>query len=172
MHDERSSIPSRISESKAMRPAPALILAATTLLAACETPRPFLDTELGRRRTELIVAAMSGPLIPGQDLSDIRDVSAEAAAFQMVEGLGAAEAAAVFAADGATCTGRVCEWRYTVREALFPCNVPLLGSMCVRMPGPRSTFDQRYRITILGDPVRTREDLAFEEKVSSVGEGR
>ena len=155
-----------------MRAAPVLVLAAMTLLAACETPRPFLGTELGRRQTELIVAGMSGPLIPGEDLSDIRNVSAEAAAYQMVEGLGAAEAAAVFAADGATCAGPVCEWRFAVREALLPCNVPLLGSMCVRIPGPRSTFDRRYRITILGDPIRTREDLVFDEKVSSVGEGR
>ena len=127
-----------------------------------ETADPFAQTEIGKRRVQLYQSRTLADAV----LHPERDTSFEAllgdAAFEITRGMDADRAVETFVADGAACDGSTCVWKYTVREAMFPCGLPPLSlvSMCLRPPGPRRTFEASYEVILLGQRIQDRADVS------------
>ena len=153
-----------------MRTNTVFAVAALMLAVSCSRPDPFAQTEIGRRRIQLYQSQTVQDAI----LHPERDTSFEAllgdAAFEMARGMDADRAIQKLEADGASCAGMTCVWEYTVREALFPCGVPPLSvvSMCIRMPGPRRTFEERFEVTLLGQRIQDRTDISSRALILTV----
>ena len=139
-------------------------IAVLMFAASCSTPDPFAQTEIGKKRIELYQSQTVEDAILHPD----RDTSFEAllgdVAFELTRGMDADRAIQTFVADGASCFGPTCVWKYTVRETLFPCGVPpvSLVSMCIRQPGPRRTFEEHYEVTLLNRRIQDRTDISSQ----------
>lgn len=145
-----------------MRTVTGLALAGLTLAVGCATPRPFDKTELGSTRIELDQSQRAGLSILDPEPPATFEELLGDAAFLMTRGMKADRAIQTFIADGASCAGSTCIWDYTVREAAFPCGLPPLSvvNMCIRQPGPRRTFQDRYEVTLLAPMIESRADVS------------
>jgi hypothetical protein len=144
-----------------MRAVAGIALAGLTLAVGCTTPRPFDKTDLGKKRIELYQGQRAGQsLLDPEPSSSLEDLLGDAA-FQLTQGMDTDRAVQTFVADGASCAGSTCTWEYTVREAAFPCGLPPLSfvNMCIRQPGPRRTFQERYEVTLLAPVIESRADI-------------
>lgn len=137
-------------------------IAVMMFITSCSTADPFTRTEIGKKRVQLYQSRTVEEALMRPE----RDTSFEAqigdAAFEITRGMDAERAVQRFESDGAACAGSTCVWKYTVREALFPCGVPPLSvvSMCIRQPGPRQTFEKLYEVTLLNQRIQDRMDIS------------
>lgn len=139
-----------------MKPTFPLVIAALFMLTACSGRSGSYDSELTRKQIEIVKRNDLNYMMLHPTTDDSYNGTVREAAFQMIKGMQAEQAIAVFETDGATCQNRTCIWAYRDRETWAEV------TFGIRMPGPRRTFDRFRRVTVEADVVVSVSDVTVE----------